>query len=157
MSRKKRKIQSRKIEPDIKYNSVEVQMFVNKLMMKGKKNLASRILYNALEEAAEKTKIPPFEVFSTAMKNVRPILEVRARRVGGATYQVPMEVTPNRSLDLAMRWMIGFSRTRKGKAMSSKLADEFMAAVKNDGASVKKKEETHRMAEANRAFAHYNW
>ncbi len=157
MSRKARKIQSRKIDPDIEYNSVEVQMFINKLMLKGKKSTASRILYNALGEASKKIKKTPIEIFNDAMKNVKPILEVRARRVGGATYQVPVEVRQGRSIDLAMRWMIGFSRARKGKAMYQKLAEEFIAAAKNEGASVKKREDTHKMAEANRAFAHYRW
>jgi len=157
MSRKKRKIRRRAVEPDVKYNRVEIQMFINKLMLKGKKSIASRILYEALEEVAKKTKKQPVEVFDTAIKNVRPILEVRARRVGGATYQVPMEVRPERSLDLAMRWIIGNSRARKGKPMAAKLAEELAAAVNNEGASVKKREDMHKMAEANRAFAHYRW
>lgn len=157
MSRKKRKTQTRKIEPDIKLNSIEVQMFINKLMLKGKKSIASRILYNALEEASKKVKKSPLEVFDTALNNVKPILEVKARRVGGATYQVPMEVRAERSIDLAMRWMIGFSRERKGKAMYLKLAEEFISAVNKEGASVKKRIDTHKMAEANKAFAHYRW
>ena len=157
MSRKARRIKARNIESDIKYNSIEVQMFINKLMLKGKKSTASRILYDALDEASKKIKKTPLEVFNDAMKNVRPILEVRARRVGGATYQVPVEVRQDRSIDLAMRWIIGFSRARKGKAMYQKLAEEFISAAKNEGASVKKREDTHKMAEANRAFAHYRW
>ena len=115
MSRKGRKTQSRKIEPDVKLNSIEVQMFINKLMLKGKKSIASKILYDALDEASGKVKKPPLEVFNTALNNVKPILEVKARRVGGATYQVPMEVRAERSIDLAMRWMIGFSRERNGQ------------------------------------------
>ena len=157
MSRKKRKSQSRKIEPDIKLNSIEVQMFINKIMIKGKKSTASRILYDALEEASKKVKKSPLEVFDTALNNVKPILEVKARRVGGATYQVPMEVRPERSIDLAMRWMIGFSRERKGKAMYLKLAEEFVSAANKEGASVKKRMDTHKMAESNNAFAHYRW
>ena len=157
MSRKGRKVQTRKIDPDIRYNSVEVQMFINKLMLKGKQSIARKILYGALEEASKKVNKPPLEVFDGAMKNVRPILEVRARRVGGATYQVPMEVRPDRSTDLAMRWIINFSRARKGKAMFKKLSEEFVSAVNNEGAVVKKREETHKMSEDNRAFAHYRW
>jgi len=157
MSRKTRKIAQREIKPDVRYNSVEVQMFINKLMLEGKKSIAARILYNAIDEAAKKTKKQPLEAFEAAIKNVRPILEVRARRVGGATYQVPMEVRPERSLDLAMRWIIGHSKARKGKAMAFKLAEEIIAAINNEGASIKKREDTHKMAEANKAFAHYRW
>ena len=126
-------------------------------MLKGKKSIAANIVYDALEIVQEKMKEDALSVFNRALKNVKPLLEVKSRRVGGATYQVPIEVLPDRSVALAYRWIIGFSRARTGKAMAEKLAQEIMDAAKNEGSSVKKKEDTHKMAEANKAFAHYRW
>jgi small subunit ribosomal protein S7 len=147
----------RSIEPDIRYNSVEVAKFINKLMMDGKKSTAERIFYDAIELCEKKAKRPGIEVFEQAIKNVTPVLEVKPRRVGGATYQVPVEVRPDRRLALAMRWLIGIARKRPGKSMAEKLASELVDAANGMGATVKKREDTHRMAEANRAFAHYRW
>ena len=142
-------------EPDIKYNSPIAARFINKLNFAGKKSTAESVFYGALDIIAEKTKEDPLGVFNKAIENVRPLLEVRPRRVGGATYQVPMEVRPERRFVLAVRWIIGAARAKKGKPMALKLADEFVAASKNEGSAIKKKQDTHRMAEANRAFAHY--
>lgn len=157
MSRKKRKTQKRQIIPDIKYNNLLISRFINKLVWAGKKSLATKIFYQALEEAAQKLKVPPQQVFDRAMQNVAPLMEVRPRRVGGATFQVPMRVEEPRQHSLAISWIIGAAREKKGKAMVQKLAEEFIAAYNNQGAAVKKKEATHKMAEANRAFAHYRW
>jgi small subunit ribosomal protein S7 len=147
----------RSIEPDIRYNSVEVAKFINKLMMHGKKSTAERVFYDAIDLCEKKAKRPGIEVFEQALKNVTPVLEVKPRRVGGATYQVPVEVRPDRRLALAMRWLIGTARKRPGKSMADKLANEFVDAANGMGATVKKREDTHKMAEANRAFAHYRW
>ncbi len=147
----------RTIEPDIKYNSVLVSQFINKLMQKGKKSTAQRIFYDALEIIEERAKRPGLDVFEQAVKNATPILEVKPRRVGGATYQVPVEVRSDRRLSLAIRWLVASTRNRSGKSMSEKLASELMDAANNTGTTVKKREDTHRMAEANRAFAHYRW
>lgn len=143
------------IAPDPVYNSELVSRFVNKLMLCGKKSAAESIFYGALELVNKRTSKDPLEVFEQAMRNVMPTVEVRPRRVGGATYQVPQEVRPSRKLDLGIRWMINAARSRGGKSMQEKLAGEFMDAANNSGTSVKKRDDTHRMAEANRAFAHY--
>jgi small subunit ribosomal protein S7 len=147
----------REIAPDIKYNSVLVSQFINKLMIMGKKSKAQGIFYDALDIIEARTKRPGLEVFEQAVRNATPILEVKPRRVGGATYQVPVEVRADRRLSLAIRWLIAASRSRSGKTMAEKLASEFMDAANNAGATVKRREDTHRMAEANRAFAHYRW
>jgi small subunit ribosomal protein S7 len=147
----------RTIQPDIKYNSLLVAQFINKLMQSGKKSTAERIFYDAMEIIEERSKRPGLEVFEQAVQNVTPILEVKPRRVGGATYQVPVEVRPDRRLSLAIRWLIATARGRAGKSMAQKLANELMDAASNTGATIKRREDTHRMAEANRAFAHYRW
>jgi small subunit ribosomal protein S7 len=147
----------RKIAPDIKYNSVLVSQFINKLMQQGKKSTAQRIFYDALDLIEERAKRPGLEVFEQAVKNATPILEVKPRRVGGATYQVPVEVRVERRLSLAIRWLVASTRNRSGRSMAEKLASELMDAASNTGTTVKKREDTHRMAEANRAFAHYRW
>jgi small subunit ribosomal protein S7 len=147
----------RQIAPDIKYNSVLVSQFINKLMQQGKKSTAQRIFYGALDIIEERSKRPGLEVFEQAVKNATPILEVKPRRVGGATYQVPVEVRPDRRLSLAIRWLVSSTRNRSGRSTAEKLAGELMDAASNTGATVKKREDTHRMAEANRAFAHYRW
>ncbi len=143
--------------PDPKYNSLLVSKFINNLMKCGKKSLAQRILYGAFDLIEERLKKPPLEVFNKAVENVKPELEVKSRRVGGATYQVPVEVRPERKVALAIRWIITYARARSGKSMSEKLADELIDAYNNTGASIKKKEDTRKMAEANKAFAHYRW
>jgi small subunit ribosomal protein S7 len=147
----------RRIAPDIKYNSILVSQFINKLMHQGKKSTAQRIFYDALDLIEERTKRPGLDVFEQAVKNATPILEVKPRRVGGATYQVPVEVRVDRRLSLAIRWLVASTRNRSGRSMAEKLASELMDAASNTGATVKKREDTHRMAEANRAFAHYRW
>jgi small subunit ribosomal protein S7 len=147
----------RKAVGDPRYNDYEVAKFVNLLMWNGKKSLSYSIFYDAMDIIKEKTNQEPLEVFKKALNNVKPKLEVRARRVGGANYQVPVEVPSFRSLALAIRWMVSSARKRKGKPMSGKLADEIMEAFKGEGPSIRKKVETHKMAESNRAFAHYRW
>ncbi len=147
----------RVIAPDAVYNSALISRFINTLMLCGKKSTAESIFYHALELANKRTGKDPLEVFEQAMRNVMPTVEVRPRRVGGATYQVPMEVRPVRKLDLGIRWIIANARKRGGKTMFEKLAGEFMDAANNTGASVKKRDDTHRMAEANKAFAHYRF
>ncbi len=147
----------RKTEPDVRYNSVTVSKFVNRVMQQGKKSIATRIVYNALEIVEARMKRPAMEVMEDAIKNVSPMLEVKPRRVGGSTYQIPVEVTPDRRLSLAMRWLLASARSRPGKSMAEKLASELMDAARGTGSAVKKREDTHRMAEANRAFAHYRW
>ena len=147
----------REIEPDIKYNSVMVSRFINRLMMRGKKSTAERILYDALDIIESRVQKSPLDVFEEAVNNAAPILEVKPRRVGGATYQVPVEVRPERRLSLAMRWLIQNARKRTGKSMADKLAAELIDAANGQGATIKKREDTHKMAEANRAFAHYRW
>jgi small subunit ribosomal protein S7 len=147
----------RYIEPDIKYNSQLVAGFINKLMKHGKKTVAASIFYTALDLIEERTKKPGIDVFEQAVKNATPLIEVRPRRVGGATYQIPLEVRPDRRRSLAVRWLVSSARARTGKSMSEKLAAELMDAANNQGPTVKKREDTHRMAEANRAFAHYRW
>ena len=147
----------REIIPDPVYNSELASRFINKIMMRGKKGLSQSIFYGALNRVSEKSGKDPLEVFETAVKNVMPVLEVRARRVGGATYQVPIEVRPERRLALAIRWLIGYSRARGERTMEERLAAELMEAAAGTGAALKKKEDTHKMAEANKAFAHYRW
>ncbi|MBC7473341.1 MAG: 30S ribosomal protein S7 [Candidatus Sericytochromatia bacterium] len=144
-------------KPDPMFDNVVVSKFINNLMLKGKKTLAENIFYNAVDSAKDKVKKEPLEVFQTALKNVTPLIEVKARRVGGATYQVPSEIKGDRGTALAMRWLIANARKRNGRSMIEKLSAEFVDAVNGVGASVKKKEDTHKMAEANRAFAHYNY
>jgi small subunit ribosomal protein S7 len=139
------------------YNDVLVQRFINRLMVCGKKSVAEKIFYRAMEIVGERTKRNPLEVFHQALKNVMPVLEVRPRRVGGATYQVPMEVRPERRISLGIRWLVTSARKRGGRTIIEKLAAEIMDAANNQGAAVKKREDTHRMAEANKAFAHYRW
>lgn len=147
----------REVEPDAKYNSELVARFINRLMRQGKKSLAARIMYDAFDIIEERTRRNPLEVFHQAVDNATPVLEVRSRRVGGATYQIPVEVRPERRTSLAIRWLIRSAQARKGRPMAERLADELMDAARNTGATVKKKEDTHKMAEANRAFAHYRW
>jgi small subunit ribosomal protein S7 len=147
--------EKRRIEPDIKYKNVEVQRFINYVMKRGKKSTARRVVYDAFDVIEKRTKKNGLEVFETAMKNVSPVMEVRPRRVGGATYQVPMEVPPHRRFALASRWILGAVRSRTGSSFSERLAAELIDASNETGASMKKREETHRMAEANRAFSHY--
>ena len=143
--------------PDPKYDDVIVSEFINCVMKRGKKHLARRIVYDALELVEQRTKNAGIEVFRKAMSNTRPVLEVRARRVGGATYQVPTEVRQDRSVALAIRWLITYASDRKDKSMSEKLAAEFIAASNGEGSAIKKKEDVHKMAEANKAFAHFKW
>jgi small subunit ribosomal protein S7 len=154
----RRKVVSRReVEPDPKYGSTLVSKFINSVMRQGKKSTAEGIVYGALNLIEEKTHQEPLGVFKQAINNVKPVLEVKSRRVGGATYQVPVEVRQDRRMALAFRWVIGFARQRPEHSMRESLAAEIIAASKNEGASVKKKEDTHRMAEANKAFAHYRW
>ncbi len=147
----------RELIPDVRYNSQLITMFVNRLMRSGKKSVAVRVTYNALALAEERSKRPALEVFDLALKNVGPTVEVKPRRVGGATYQVPMEVPSDRRQSLAMRWIIAGAKGRGGRSMAERLAGELLDAANNQGGAVKKKEETHKVAEANRAFAHYRW
>jgi small subunit ribosomal protein S7 len=150
-------VKKRKLEPDAFYNSTIVSRFVNTCMKKGKKSLAEKIVYGAMEQVKQKSKENPLKMFEKAVENARPLLETKSRRVGGATYQVPIEVPLHRSTSLAVRWLIRFAQERGGKSMTEKLAAEIMDAVSNRGGAVKKREDTHKMAEANRAFAHYRW
>ena len=147
----------RQILPDPRFNSKVLARFINKVMLAGKKSTAEKITYSALDIVQEKMGKDPMDVFSQALSNAMPLVEVRPRRVGGATYQVPMEVRPDRRQAMAMRWLIGFARKRPGRSMEEKLAGELMDAANNQGASIKKREDTHKMAEANKAFAHYRW
>jgi small subunit ribosomal protein S7 len=147
----------RPIEPDVKYNNTLVARFINKLMKNGKKTVAATLFYDALSIAEKRAGKPGIEIFEQAIKNVTPLIEVRPRRVGGATYQIPMEVRPERRRSLAIRWLVNTARSRSGKSMADKLAAELLDASNNQGTTVKKREDTHRMADANRAFAHYRW
>ena len=147
----------REIGADPMYNNETAARFINKLMVQGKKGLAQRIFYDAMDIVKKKTGKDPVEVFEQAVKNIMPVLEVKPRRVGGATYQVPVEVRPERRMSLAMRWLLSFSRSRAERSMQERLAAEVVEAAANTGGAVKKREETHRMAEANKAFAHYRW
>jgi small subunit ribosomal protein S7 len=139
----------------VRFNSVHVQSFINRVMKNGKKSVATRLVYDAIEMMEERTKRSGLEMFEQALKNVSPVMEVKPRRVGGATYQVPMEVAPYRRFALATRWILSSARSRSGKSFSEKLAAELMDAANNTGAAIRKREETHKMAEANRAFSHY--
>ncbi|MCB5252996.1 MAG: 30S ribosomal protein S7 [Candidatus Cloacimonadaceae bacterium] len=154
---RKRKAVLREVLPDPVYNDVVLTKFMNCLMVKGKKSLAEKIVYGAFDIIKEKTKQEPLEVFKTALENVRPMVKVVSRRVGGSNYQIPTEVTEKSGRAIAFRWIIGNSRKRSEKTMVEKLAAELMAAYKKEGASIKKREETHKMAEANKAFAHLRW
>lgn len=147
----------REIEPDIKYNNQMVAKFINKLMKGGKKSLAARILYNSFEIIEERMHRNPLDVFEQALNNASPVLEVKPRRVGGATYQIPVEVPSDRRVSLAVRWLLQSARNRPGRSMAEKLANELMDAAQGTGATIKRKDDTHRMAEANKAFAHYRW
>ncbi|MBI2765747.1 MAG: 30S ribosomal protein S7 [Chloroflexi bacterium] len=147
----------RPIPPDSRYNNVQVQILINKLMTRGKKSTSERVVYGAFDRIATTTGRDPLDVFQQAIRNTTPVLEVKPRRVGGATYQVPVEIRPDRRIALAMRWILNSSRSRGGRSMSERLASELLDAVNNTGQAIKRKEDTHRMAEANRAFVHYRW
>ncbi len=149
------KYKKRQILPDVRYNSPQVQQFINKVMMDGKKSIAERIVYDALDSAAERLGRQPMEVFEQALRNVAPTIKVVPKRIGGATYQVPVEVKGDLRYSLAMRWIIMSARARQGRPMVERLSAELVDAFNNTGASVRRREETHRMAEANRAFSHY--
>ncbi|MBP6856120.1 MAG: 30S ribosomal protein S7 [Candidatus Pacebacteria bacterium] len=155
----RRKVKNRNMPgPDPLYNSERLQKFINNVMWDGKKTAASKVVYGAFDIIKEKTANPnPLEIFDLAIKNASPVMEVRSRRIGGANYQVPREVRPERRLALATRWIVGAARSGKGKPMAVKLADELIAASKGEGASVKKRDDTHKMAESNKAFAHFAW
>ncbi len=155
---RRRRAEKRQTVPDPKYSSEMVARFVSIIMNKGKKTIAENIIYGALEIMKDKTpEDSPLKAFNKAIENARPRLEVKGRRVGGATYQVPVDVSPQRGSSLAMRWLRDFARKKKGKPMTVKLADELLAAYKNEGPAIKKRDETHKMAEANRAFSHLRW
>ncbi|MFT5174587.1 MAG: small subunit ribosomal protein S7 [Gammaproteobacteria bacterium] len=154
---RRREVPKRTILPDPKFGDQTLTKFINVLMLDGKKSTAERIVYGALQQVADKTKEDPIEIFTRALENVRPVVEVKSRRVGGATYQVPVEVRPQRRTALAMRWLVDASRKRGEKSMGIRLANELMEAADNRGIAVKKREDTHRMAEANKAFSHYRW
>ncbi|MBN1998553.1 30S ribosomal protein S7 [candidate division KSB1 bacterium] len=156
MPRRKRAAK-RKVLPDPKYHSVLVTKFVNGLLKGGKRSIAEKTLYGAVDIISERTGSPGIDVFEKAVENVKPVLEVRSRRVGGATYQVPVEIRQDRRQALAIRWIIGYARSRSEKTMAEKLAGELISASKSEGSSIKKREDTHKMAEANRAFAHFKW
>jgi small subunit ribosomal protein S7 len=147
----------REIAPDVRYDSVLVAKFINRLMKGGKKSTAARVLYDAFDVIEARSKRNPLEVFEQALQNAMPVIEVKPRRVGGSTYQIPVEVSGQRRMSLGMRWLLASSRSRPGKSMAEKLAGEFMDAAQGTGATIKKKEDTHKMAEANRAFSHYRW
>ena len=150
-------VQKRTIPPDSTYNSRLITMMVRRVMRSGKKSVALNIVYDAMKIIEERTGGDPLETFERAVRNATPLVEVKARRVGGATYQVPMEVRPDRGATLALRWLIQFSRSRAGRTMASRLANELMDAANETGSAIRKREETHRMAEANKAFAHYRY
>lgn len=154
---RKKRAERRYLTPDPKYNDVLVSRFVNNLQWGGKKTIARKLLYGAIDVISEKTNEDGYELFRKALFNAQPVIEVRARRVGGATYQVPNEVRPERRTALAIRWLINYARQRNDKSMTQRLANELMAAAKNEGGAVKKKDEVHRMAESNKAFAHFKW
>jgi small subunit ribosomal protein S7 len=156
MSRRQSAVK-RETPPDPRYGSTTVTKFINSLMFDGKKSTAEGIFYEAMRVIEEKTGQPAMNVFKQALNNAKPVLEVKSRRVGGATYQVPVEVRPERRNSLAMKWLVSYARERGDKTMSDRLANELMAASRNEGSTIKKKDDTHRMAEANKAFAHYRW
>lgn len=155
MPRKARSYKRNKIDPDPKYNNVKVAKFINHIMERGKKSVAQKIVYDAFEHIKTTLNSEPRQIFDAALKNVTPVLEVKSRRIGGANYQVPIEVVEPRKTTLGMRWLIAAARGKKGKPMHLKLAEEIMAAYNKEGAAIKKREDTHKMAEANRAFAHF--
>ena len=150
-------VPKRDVLPDPVYHSKTVTKFINKVMLSGKKSVAERVVYDAFDTIREKTGQDPREVFETALRNVMPVLEVKARRVGGANYQVPVEVRADRRMTLGIRWLVSYARLRGEKTMEARLSAELMDAANNTGAAIKKKEDTHKMAEANKAFAHYRW
>lgn len=154
---RRRVAKKREVLPDSVYNNIVVTKFINGLMLDGKKSIAENIFYTAMNKIKEKTGEDGYEVFLKALENIRPALEVKSRRIGGATYQVPVEVAPGRAQTLSIRWLIKNTRARKEYGMADKLTSELIAAAENEGSTVKKKEDTHKMAEANRAFAHYKW
>ena len=157
MSRRHR-AEKREIDPDPVYKSTILAKFINKVMIGGKKSVSRRIIYNALEKFAQRVKIEnPLEAFEQALENAKPALEVKSRRIGGATYQVPIEIPTNRRISMAMRWIIAYSRAKTGRSMEDGLAGELTDCFNNQGSTIKKKDDTHRMAEANKAFAHYKW
>jgi small subunit ribosomal protein S7 len=154
---RRREVTKREILPDPKYKNTLVAKFINKIMQRGEKSVAERILYRAMEIIQEKTKEEPLKVFEKSVNNVKPVIEVKSRRVGGATYQVPTEIRPERRTALAIRWLITYTQERSEKSMEEKLAAELMDAANNRGGAIKKREDVHKMAEANKAFAHYRW
>ncbi len=154
---RKKVTSKREIDPDLKYNDKLVSRFINVIMRKGRKTIAESICYGALDIIKEKTGNDPIKVFKSAMDNIKPLVEVKSRRVGGASYQVPVDVRPARRVALALRWLSQYAKQRGGKSMKEKLAGELLDALNNTGGAVKKKEDTHRMAEANKAFAHFRW
>jgi small subunit ribosomal protein S7 len=154
---RRREVNRREILADPKYKSILVAKFINKVMEQGKKSVAERILYHAMEIIQEKTKEDPLKVFEKSVGNVKPIIEVKSRRVGGATYQVPQEIRPERRTALAIRWLIAYAQERSEKSLEQKRAAELLAAANNRGGAIKKREDVHKMAEANKAFAHYRW
>ncbi len=156
MSRKKRAVK-RKVEPDRKYNSQLVARFINKMLYSGKRSVAEAIAYNAFDILQKKLNKEPLEIFETALNNIKPNVEVKSRRIGGATYQIPIEVPKDRQISLSLNWIIGFARARKSRPMYERLAQEILDAYNSTGSCMKKKDDTHKMAEANRAFAHFRW
>jgi small subunit ribosomal protein S7 len=154
---RRRRADKRGVIPDPKHKNAQVSRFINIIMKEGKKSTAEKIVYRSFDILAEKTGKPCIEVFQKALDNARPLLEIKPRRIGGATYQVPIEVRSERGVSIAMRWIRNFARAKKGKPMEVKLADELLDAYKGEGSAIKKREDTHKMAEANKAFAHYRW
>jgi small subunit ribosomal protein S7 len=154
---RRREVPKRVILPDPKFGDIQVSKFINMIMRNGKKSIAEKIMYHALDSVAEKNQLDSVETMEKALENVRPVVEVKSRRVGGATYQVPVEVRPSRRNTLAMRWLIDAAKKRGEKTMASKLAGELLDASENKGSAVKKREDTHRMADANKAFSHFRW
>ena len=154
---RRNKPEKRNIPPDPRYGNAQVQVLINKMMYSGKKSTAERVVYGAFDRIEQQTGRDPLDVFQQSLRNVTPVLEVKPRRVGGATYQVPVEIRPDRRLALALRWLIGSARSRSGRSMSEKLSAELLDAANNTGAAIKRRDDTHRMAEANRAFVHYRW
>jgi len=154
---RRRVVAKREILPDPKFNDRQVAKFINKIMWEGKKSIAESIVYNSFDIIEKKIKADPIKLFRSALENVKPIIETKSRRVGGSTYQVPVEVRPGRRVNLAMKWLISFARARKENSMEERVAAELLDAANNRGSSVKKREDTHKMAEANKAFAHYRW
>ena len=154
---RRRRADKREVIPDPKYKSITVARFINIIMLEGKRSTAEKIVYKCFDVLAEKTGKPALEVFQKALDNVRPLLEIKPRRIGGATYQVPVDVKSDRGISIAMRWIRNFASAKKGKPMEVKLADEMLDSYKGEGSAMKKREDTHKMAEANKAFAHYRW